>query len=155
LGLCFCGEVESQQQQKHSFVTKVVVPLLASIVSLVVVISVVVFWRGKQKANILSSPSFDGKFAKVSYTDLARATEGFSESNLIGRGRYSSVYQGKLFQDRTMVAVKMFSLETIGAQKSFIAECIALRNLRHRNLVPILTSLHAQVATQKEMISKP
>ena len=52
---CPVMPVKSNKQQKHSFVTKVVVPLLASIVSLVVVVSVVVFWRGKQKANIPSS----------------------------------------------------------------------------------------------------
>ena len=39
-----------------------------------------------------------------------------------------------------MVATKIFSLHTRGAQKSFVAECNALRNLRHRNLVPILTA---------------
>ncbi|RCV37301.1 hypothetical protein SETIT_8G051700v2 [Setaria italica] len=103
---------------------------LASIVLIVIVISVMVFWKGKQKANFLYMPSFDSKFPKVSYSDLARATEGFSGSNLIG----------KLFQDRTVVAVQVFSLETGGAQKSFITECNSLRNLRHLNLVPILTA---------------
>jgi serine/threonine protein kinase len=49
------------------------------------------------------------------------------------------VYQGKLFEDENEVAIKVFKLETRGAQKSFIAECNALRNMRHRNLVPILT----------------
>ncbi|CAD6343467.1 unnamed protein product [Miscanthus lutarioriparius] len=39
-----------------------------------------------------------------------------------------------------MVAVKVFRLETWGAQKSLIAECNALRKVRHRNLVPILTA---------------
>ena len=40
-----------------------------------------------------------------------------------------------------MVAVKVFCLETRGAhQKSFIAECNALRKVRHRNLVPIVTA---------------
>ncbi|CAD6254567.1 unnamed protein product [Miscanthus lutarioriparius] len=65
---------------------------------------------------------------------------GFSASNLIGKGRYSSVYQGKLFQDRLVVAIKVFSLESKGAHKSFIAECSTLRNVQHRNLVPILTA---------------
>jgi serine/threonine protein kinase len=39
-----------------------------------------------------------------------------------------------------VVAIKVFSLETRGAQKSFIAECSSLRNVRHHNLVPILTA---------------
>ena len=97
-------------------------------------------WIGKQKRNLLSLPSFGSKFPKVSYNDLARATCGFSVSNLIGKGRYSSVYKGELFQGRTLVAIKVFRLETRGAQQSFIAECNALRKVRHRNLVPIVTA---------------
>jgi serine/threonine protein kinase len=108
--------------------------------SLSIVLSVVLLWRGKQKRKSLSLPSVNNQFPKVSYNDLARATDGFSTSKLIGKGRYSSVYQGELFPDRIVVAVKVFSLDTRGAQKSFIAECNALRNVRHRNLVPILTA---------------
>uniref|UniRef100_A0A0D3HMU9 non-specific serine/threonine protein kinase n=1 Tax=Oryza barthii TaxID=65489 RepID=A0A0D3HMU9_9ORYZ len=136
---CPIMAINSSKKHEHSIVKKVVIPI-ASIVSLAIVISVMVFCKGKQKENGLSLPSFDSKFPKVSYRDLSRATEGFSGSNLIGKGRYSSVYQAILFPDRTMVAVKVFSLETRGAQKSFIAECNVLRNLRHRNLVPILTA---------------
>jgi len=50
------------------------------------------------------------------------------------------VYKGELFQGRTLVAIKVFRLETRGAQQSFIAECNALRKVRHRNLVPIVTA---------------
>lgn len=130
----------NSSKQRHSIVQKVVIPL-SIILSLVIIITVMmVVWRGNQKRTMLSLPSFGSKFPKVSYHDLAQATCGFSSSNLIGKGRYSSVYKGELFQDRTMVAVKVFRLETWGAQKSFIAECNALRKVRHRNLVPILTA---------------
>ncbi|WVZ54104.1 hypothetical protein U9M48_004962 [Paspalum notatum var. saurae] len=135
---CHVMSVNSSKH-KHSILIKVLIPL-SSIVSLAMVITVMVVWRGKQKRNMLSLPSFGSKFPKVSYNDLARATHGFSASNLIGQGKYSSVYKGELFQDRTVVAVKVFRLETRGAQKSFIVECNALRSVRHRNLVPILTA---------------
>jgi serine/threonine protein kinase len=49
------------------------------------------------------------------------------------------VYQGRLVEEENEVAIKVFNQETRGAQKSFIAECNALRNMRHRNLVRILT----------------
>ncbi|KAM7462651.1 hypothetical protein LguiA_030772 [Lonicera macranthoides] len=39
-----------------------------------------------------------------------------------------------------MVAVKVLNLQREGASKSFMAECKALRNIRHRNLVKIITS---------------
>ncbi|XP_066333487.1 receptor kinase-like protein Xa21 [Miscanthus floridulus] len=93
----------------------------------------------KTEGKTISLPSVGG-FPRISYSDLVRVTEGFAASNLIGQGRYGSVYQGKLSPDGKSVAVKVFSLETRGAQKSFIAECSALRNVRHRNLVRILTA---------------
>ncbi|RCV19574.1 hypothetical protein SETIT_3G396700v2 [Setaria italica] len=126
-------------KHKHSVELKVVLPV-ASMVSLAIVVFVLFIWRGKQRRKSIAFPSFDSSsFPIVSYNDLARATDGFSKSKLIGRGRHGSVYQGKLFA-REAVAIKVFSLEIKGAQNSFIAECNVLRNVRHRNLVPILTA---------------
>ncbi|TVU26369.1 hypothetical protein EJB05_28912, partial [Eragrostis curvula] len=130
----------NSRKHKYSTLKKVVIPL-SSIVSVAVAISIMFLWRQKQNTKLPSMHTlFGSKLPKVSYNDLARATEGFSASNLIGTGRYSSVYRGTLFQGRIIVAVKVFNLETRGAQKSFIAECNALINARHRNLVPILTA---------------
>uniref|UniRef100_A0A6I9QLK8 Probable LRR receptor-like serine/threonine-protein kinase At3g47570 n=2 Tax=Elaeis guineensis var. tenera TaxID=51953 RepID=A0A6I9QLK8_ELAGV len=39
-----------------------------------------------------------------------------------------------------IVAVKVLNLQRYGACRSFMAECKALRNIRHRNLVKIFTS---------------
>ncbi|ONK80903.1 uncharacterized protein A4U43_C01F23020, partial [Asparagus officinalis] len=69
---------------------------------------------------------------------LARATNQFSSSNLIGAGSFGSVYKGIL--NEGIVAVKVLNLKERGASKSFIAECQALGNIRHRNLVRILTT---------------
>jgi serine/threonine protein kinase len=113
---------------------------LSIIVSLVVIFVLLIWCRGKQRKNSISSLSFGREFPKISYTDLVNATQDFSPSNIIGSGRYGSVYRGQLFQDGNVVAIKVFNLETRGAQKSFMAECNALRNVRHRNLVPILTA---------------
>uniref|UniRef100_A0A0D3HIS3 Receptor kinase-like protein Xa21 n=1 Tax=Oryza barthii TaxID=65489 RepID=A0A0D3HIS3_9ORYZ len=126
---------------KHmvSVVLKVVIPF-ACIVSLAMGISALLFWRKRNERKSMSLTSFGRKFSKVSFNDLASATDGFSTYNLIGRGRYSSVYKGRLLQYGNVVAVKVFSLQTRGSQKSFITECHALRNVRHRNLVPILTA---------------
>ncbi|THG02387.1 hypothetical protein TEA_004319 [Camellia sinensis var. sinensis] len=55
-------------------------------------------------------------------------------------GRYGSVYKGILNSDKQTVAVKVLNLQESGANKSFLAECEALRNLRHRNLVKVITS---------------
>ncbi|XP_034204712.1 probable LRR receptor-like serine/threonine-protein kinase At3g47570 [Prunus dulcis] len=80
---------------------------------------------------------------RVSYTTLLKATDGFSSDDLIGSGSFGSVYKGVLDDpDRSpqFVAIRVFNLSHQGASKSFLAECEALRNIRHRNLVKIITA---------------
>ncbi|KAL5772184.1 hypothetical protein ACOSQ2_012108 [Xanthoceras sorbifolium] len=60
---------------------------------------------------------------RISYQELFRATDGFSESKLLGKGSFGSVYRGTL-QDGIQVAIK----------------CEIVRNTRHRNLVKIISS---------------
>ena len=76
----------------------------------------------------------------LSYQNLLNTTDGFSSTNLIGVGGFGSVYKGILNQGRHTVAVKVLNLLHHGASKSFIAEFEALRNIRHQNLVKVLTS---------------
>ena len=70
---------------------------------------------------------------------LHQATNGFSLNNLIGSGSFGSVYKGVLEQHERLVAIKVLNLQTKGAPKSFMAECNVLRNVRHRNLLKILS----------------
>ncbi|KAJ1396853.1 Serine/threonine-protein kinase, active site [Sesbania bispinosa] len=55
------------------------------------------------------------------------------------KGSFGSVYKGNLMSEDDVVAVKVLNLQRKGAHKSFITECNALKNIRHRNLVKILT----------------
>ncbi|KAL7229119.1 hypothetical protein ACSBR2_007755 [Camellia fascicularis] len=48
--------------------------------------------------------------------------------------------RGILEYGATIVAVKVLNLQRHGDSKSFIAECKALRNIKHRNLVKVLTA---------------
>jgi LRR receptor-like serine/threonine-protein kinase FLS2 len=65
--------------------------------------------------------------------------EGFSANNLLGERSFGSVYQGTLFEGM-IVAIKVFNLVVEGAFKSFDTECEVLRNIRHRNLVKIIST---------------
>ncbi|KAL9459537.1 hypothetical protein AB3S75_002854 [Citrus x aurantiifolia] len=67
------------------------------------------------------------------------ATSEFASSNMIGQGSFGSVYKGILGEDKMIVAVKVINLKQKGASRSFVAECEALRNIRHRNLIKIIT----------------
>ena len=62
-----------------------------------------------------------------------------SSTNLIGVGSFGSVYKGILDQGKHTVAIKVLNLLRHGASKSFMAECEILRNIKHRNLVKVLT----------------
>ncbi|KAJ6823597.1 pentatricopeptide repeat-containing protein [Iris pallida] len=78
----------------------------------------------------------------ISYAELVKVTNGFSEENLIGSGNFGYVYRGTLDNpenDTKVIAVKVFNLQQHGALKSFVAECEAFRTIRHRNLIKILT----------------
>ncbi|CAL5432188.1 unnamed protein product [Camellia sinensis] len=81
-----------------------------------------------------------GLIALVATLKLFQATHGFSAANLIGKGGYGSVYKGFLNSGEQIVTVKVLNLHEHGANKSFLAECEALKNIRHRNLVKIITS---------------
>ncbi|KAM7466698.1 hypothetical protein LguiB_014260 [Lonicera macranthoides] len=108
--------------------------LISSMVSLFIIC-----WLKKKKLR-QSSGSFPTKsFLTVSYGDLLKVTNGFSSKNLIGVGSFGSVYKGILDQEEKMVAVKVLNLQRQGASKSFMAECEILKNIRHRNLVKIIT----------------
>lgn len=45
----------------------------------------------------------------------------------------------KIMLLHNVVAVKVLNLQKKGAHKSFIVECNALKNIRHQNLVKVLT----------------
>ncbi|KAL6131823.1 hypothetical protein ACLB2K_070196 [Fragaria x ananassa] len=95
----------------------------------------------KKRSKETPSSTLANSVLQVSYSALLKATDGFSAANLIGAGSFGSVYKGILDKDGAqLVAVKVFNMLRQGASKSFLAECEALRNIKHRNLVPIITA---------------
>ena len=75
----------------------------------------------------------------ISYQELRRATNDFSEANILGVGSFGSVFKG-ILSEGTLVAVKVLNLQLEGAFKSFDAECKVLARVRHRNLVKVISS---------------
>lgn len=133
-----CYTVSRRKQIQYHLV-RVLIPVFG-IISFLLLIHFLLPERKKSSGKYLSRLSFGKNFPKISYNDLTRATSGFSESNLIGRGSYGSVYKGKIAQAKMQVAIKVFDLEMRCADKCFISECDVLRSIQHRNLLPILTA---------------
>ncbi|CAI9273683.1 unnamed protein product [Lactuca saligna] len=133
LGLPKC---KAKGKHKKRLPLFVIVILTASIIFTVLCL---VYALCKKRKGQAYPASRDEQFLKVSYSQLLKATNGFSKDNLIGEGGFSSVYKGVL-DDDTIVAVKVLHLQNRGAHRSFIAECEVWRSIRHRNLVKIITS---------------
>ncbi|XP_057821358.2 L-type lectin-domain containing receptor kinase SIT2 [Cryptomeria japonica] len=74
---------------------------------------------------------------RFSYRDLATATKGFREEQVIGCGGFGKVYKGVLCSNGLEVAVKCLLRESSEGVKEFIAEISSLGRLQHRNLVQI------------------
>ncbi|CAI0415789.1 unnamed protein product [Linum tenue] len=128
----------SSRKSKIIIITVVVA---SGLVALLVSCSLLLLFarrRRKQQHQETENPADDLHW-KVSYQSLSKATDGFSTANLIGAGSFGSVYKGILHESGAVIAVKVFNLERRGASKSFKAECEALKNIRHRNLVRIVT----------------
>jgi serine/threonine protein kinase len=94
----------------------------------------------------------DVHYPRVSYAELVHGTSGFALDNLIGAGRYGSVYKCRLLlkEKMALVAVKVFDLQQAGSSKSFLAECEALSKIRHRNLVSLITCCSSSDSNQDD-----
>ncbi|XP_021664253.2 probable LRR receptor-like serine/threonine-protein kinase At3g47570 [Hevea brasiliensis] len=139
LNLAKCPSKEPRKHKISRFHLSVII-IPCALLGLTVVLSFLFCWFRKKKKEQISGTSLKEPFAQISYEKLLRATGAFSMSNLIGVGSFGSVYRGSIDEDGTVTAIKVLNLQRRGASRSFTAECEALRNIRHRNLVRIITS---------------
>ncbi|XP_019173769.1 PREDICTED: probable LRR receptor-like serine/threonine-protein kinase At3g47570 [Ipomoea nil] len=132
-----------KQKSQMSLGLKIAISIPCVVLALLVLVSFFIcnyLQRGKKKDASLESQKTMDAIPMVSYKSLHNATKGFSQENLIGSGKFSSVYKGNLDEQCNVVAIKVLKLQVKGASKSFIAECDALRQIRHRNLAKVISS---------------
>ncbi|XP_043694519.1 probable LRR receptor-like serine/threonine-protein kinase At3g47570 [Telopea speciosissima] len=140
LHLPACKNPGSTKREKSN-VFRIVLVIIGVVLGVLLISSLLIyFWIRRSRSKPPSTPLIGDQFLKLSYKELFQATGGFSSANFIGSGSFGSVYKGIIDQDDTIVAVKVLNLQNPRGYKSFMAECEALRNIRHRNLVKILTS---------------
>ncbi|CAK9312534.1 unnamed protein product [Citrullus colocynthis] len=140
---------------KGKMIKIVVVSVLSAVLPIFLVFGTVVYLmrgKSKDKSSFQSSELLKGKPEMISYRELCLATQNFSSENLIGKGSFGTVYRGYLEQG-IGIAVKVLNMERAGSVRSFLAECEALRNARHRNLVKLITSCSSIDFKHKEFLA--
>ncbi|KAL5097424.1 hypothetical protein RYX36_001751 [Vicia faba] len=89
------------------------------------------------ESTTIASPRLTGitvdKSVEFSYEELAKATDGFSAANIIGRGGFGSVYYAELRNEKA--AIKKMDMQ---ASKEFLAELKVLTHVHHLNLVRLI-----------------
>ncbi|GAB4833853.1 hypothetical protein Ancab_032100 [Ancistrocladus abbreviatus] len=149
LHLPICDFASNVPKNSHGSKKKLVIGIVASLTATILILLVVslLLWRKKRGPNLTVNAEHgneddviqrEGQHRVYSYDDIKSATGDFRAENLIGEGSFGSVYTAE-FRDGSVVAIKVFHMEQHGASKSFLAECEALRYVRHRNLVRIMS----------------
>ncbi|XP_047057268.1 probable LRR receptor-like serine/threonine-protein kinase At3g47570 [Lolium rigidum] len=146
---------DSGSTRGTNMLLKIALPIIGAALCLAILLTLL--WRRRKTKSGTETTAacirsvVDGNFyPRVSYAELAKATDGFAEANLVGAGKFGSVYRGTLFLNKAKkkpaaaheavaVAVKVFDLRQVGASKTFLSECETLRSARHRNLISIIT----------------
>ncbi|EHA8591178.1 putative LRR receptor-like serine/threonine-protein kinase [Cocos nucifera] len=129
----------SNERKTFASLKNILIIVMVAIGFIVLLIGILC-WKKYPRKRHPSESSPGNQYKLVSYTELHKATDGFSSVNLIGVGSFGSVYKGILDAYDKVVAVKVLNLHERGALKSYLAECEALRNIRHRNLIKIITT---------------
>uniref|UniRef100_A0ACD5Y2V9 Uncharacterized protein n=1 Tax=Avena sativa TaxID=4498 RepID=A0ACD5Y2V9_AVESA len=95
---------------------------------------------GRDMDNVFEKGAGPRKF---SYSELSRATKGFSDTEKLGEGGFGAVYRG-LLHDHGLhhVAIKRVSKTSSQGRREYIAEVTIIGRLRHRNLVQLVGWCH-------------
>ncbi|CAI0443954.1 unnamed protein product [Linum tenue] len=125
-------------------IVKIIISTVSCFLGLTVLVSFLYYCLLRKNIKDPEAPSpFTGyTLLGPTYHNLLQGTDGFSPANLLGVGSYGSVYKGLIAIDdanKIFVAVKVLNLHHYRAFKSFVAECEVLKNIRHKNLVKLLT----------------
>lgn len=128
----------SPSKRKTGYTVTVVVPLATIVLVTLACVAAIARAKRSQEKRLLNQPF--KQFKNFSYEDLFKATGGFPSTSLVGSGGLGFVYRGQILSEPYTIAIKVFRLDQFGAPKNFRAECDALRSIRHRNLIRVISS---------------
>lgn len=90
--------------------------------------------------------------AKMKLSDLMKATNEFSDENIISAGRTGTMYKA-LLSDGTSLAVKRLK-DSNHMEKEFSSEMTTLGSVENKNLVPLLGFCYAKKNNEKLLVYK-
>jgi len=127
----------SQRKSRKKPHVRIVVPTITAIILLVAISGDVCIIRRKKYEELREDWEQEYGPQRFSYKDLYKATKGFSDSELLGRGGFGKVYGGVLPSSNMQVAIKKVSHDSRQGTKEFVTEIVSMGRLRHRNLVQL------------------
>ncbi|VAH53758.1 unnamed protein product [Triticum turgidum subsp. durum] len=151
LGETLYLRIPSSSVSKKTGALKIALPVMAS---LLVLVCICLVWicksRGKhqtkapmnfamseQLGNSYELYDQNSEFLWINFNDIITATDGFSDSNVLGKGGFGIVYKGTL-EGGKEVAVKRLTKYSDQGMEHFRNEAVLIAKLQHRNLVRLL-----------------
>ncbi|OVA15597.1 Protein kinase domain [Macleaya cordata] len=122
---------------KKSKMLTIVLSIIVPIFALAMIIGIFFILRKRKFAELVEDWELIYGTHRFSYKDLYKATKGFGEKEVIGRGAFGNVYRGVLPTSEDEVAIKKVSHDSTQGIQQFIAEIVSIGKLRHRNLVQL------------------
>ncbi|KAE9603497.1 putative protein kinase RLK-Pelle-RLCK-VIIa-1 family [Lupinus albus] len=95
--------------------------------------------KKKGETNGKNVKNSSGVAVNFGFMELAEATGGFEETNMIGEGGFGKVYKGFL-SNGEVVAIKQLSHDGHQGFQEFLTEVLMLSLLHHPNLVKLIGS---------------
>ncbi|KAJ3708731.1 hypothetical protein LUZ61_012436 [Rhynchospora tenuis] len=98
--------------------------------------------KGNKWAKVLKGAKatkvsmFENSVSKMKLADLMKATDDFSNENIIQTGRTGSIYKAVL-QDGSFLSIKRLQ-DSSHSESQFKAEMETLGKIKHRNLLPLI-----------------
>ncbi|CAI9093019.1 OLC1v1028416C1 [Oldenlandia corymbosa var. corymbosa] len=74
---------------------------------------------------------------RFSYEELARATNQFSDDEILGRGGSGKVFKGLIQANNIFIAVKSINRDSKQGLREFMSEISTIGRLQHKNVVPL------------------
>ncbi|KDP42216.1 hypothetical protein JCGZ_02946 [Jatropha curcas] len=135
LDLSKLPKLPHERKSKLKIVLLLVTPIMLFII---IILATIFVMRKKRYGEIPEDWEQQYGPQRISYKDLDKATKGFKDKQLLGRGGFGKVYKGVLPSNNVEVSVKKVSHDSKQGMKEFVAEIASTGRLRHRNLVRLL-----------------